>query len=134
MHMFIRTEYSLQGQSHEIFGLWVLFCHRFNISPPPPAIFIDNTKSSLLVTLKGSVQRKLRWVYNSANHWVLAWDCGAGHYLEFLIHHCLVLNIFPFPVSTAKFVGEFYNNRRSATNRCPRFAYSLVSLMLSKYY
>jgi hypothetical protein len=37
----------------------------------------------------------------------LAWDCGAGHYFEFLICRYLILNIFPFPVSTAKFIGEF---------------------------
>ncbi len=30
--------------------------------------------------LKGSVQRELRWVENSANRWVLASDRGAGHY------------------------------------------------------
>jgi hypothetical protein len=50
--------------------------------------------------LKGSVQRKLRWVLIGANHWVMVWDCGAGQ-----------LNIFPIPVTTAKLIGEFYNNR-----------------------
>ncbi len=33
----------------------------------------------LFNVLKGNVQRKLRWVKNSANHCILAWDCGAGH-------------------------------------------------------
>jgi hypothetical protein len=49
---------------------------------------------------------------------------------------CLRLgfNIFPFPVTTAKLIGEFYNNRRSAANWCPRFAYSFVLLMLRQYY
>ncbi len=84
--------------------------------------------------LKGSVQRKLRWVKNSANRWVLAWDYGAGHYFEFLLCRHLVLKIFPFPVSTAKLIGDFYNNRQSAANRYPRFAYSFVSLMLQQYY
>jgi hypothetical protein len=44
----------------------------------------------------------------------LAWDCGAGHYFEFLFRRRFVLNIFPFPVITAKLLGDFYNNRRSA--------------------
>jgi hypothetical protein len=64
----------------------------------------------------------------------LAWDCGAGHYFQFLIRLHLVLNFFPFPVGTAKLKGEFYNNRRSAANIYPRFAYSFVSLMLRQYY
>ncbi len=59
--------------------------------------------------------------------WVLAWGCGAGHYFEFLIH------IFPLLVSTAKFIGEVYNNRRSAVNQCPGFAYPFVFLMLRQY-
>jgi hypothetical protein len=44
------------------------------------------------------------------------------------------LNIFPFPVGTAKLKGEFYNNRQSAANSYPRFAYSFVSFMLRQYY
>jgi hypothetical protein len=62
--------------------------------------------------------------------WVLAWDCGAGHYCQILTCQRLILNIFLFPVSTAKLIGAFYNNRQSAANSCPRFAYSFVSLML----
>jgi hypothetical protein len=58
----------------------------------------------------------------------MAWDCGAGHCFDFLLCRRLALNIFPFLVTTAKLLGEFYNNRRSAENRCPRFAYSFVSL------
>jgi hypothetical protein len=58
----------------------------------------------------------------------LAWDFGAGHYFEFLIHHRLVLNILTFPVSTSKLLGDFYNNRQSAANNFPRFAYSLIFL------
>jgi hypothetical protein len=27
---------------------------------------------------------------------VTAWDCGAGHYFDFLLCRCLTLNIFPF--------------------------------------
>ncbi len=33
--------------------------------------------------LKGSVQRKLKWVKNIANGGVLASDRGAGHYFVF---------------------------------------------------
>ncbi len=84
--------------------------------------------------LKGSVQQKLRWVLIGANCWVLAWDCGAGHYFDFLLCRCLTLDIFPFPVTTAELIGEFYNNRRSAAHGCPRFAYSFVFLMLRHYY
>jgi hypothetical protein len=64
----------------------------------------------------------------------LDWDCGAGHYFEFLICRRLVLNIFPFPVSTAKLLGDFYNNRWSAANSSPRFTYSFIFLMLRQYY
>jgi hypothetical protein len=64
----------------------------------------------------------------------LAWDCGAGHYFELFLRRRLVLNIFPFPVSTAKLIGDLYNNRRSAANGYLRFAYSFVSLMLRQYY
>jgi hypothetical protein len=56
----------------------------------------------------------------------MVWDCGAGHHFEFLIRSHLVLNTFPFPVSTAKLLGDFFNNRRSAANSYPRFAYSFL--------
>jgi hypothetical protein len=55
-------------------------------------------------------------------------------YFQVLIRHLLVLNIFPFPVSTAKLIGDFYNKRRKAAKSCPRFAYSFVSLMLRQYF
>jgi hypothetical protein len=55
-----------------------------------------------------------------------------GIFFEFLIRRRFKLN--KFPVSTAKLKGDFYNNRRSATNMCSRFAYSFVSLMLRQYY
>jgi hypothetical protein len=64
----------------------------------------------------------------------MARDCGTGHYFDFLLHRRLTLNIFPFPVTTAKLIGKFYNNRRSATHGCPRFAYSFVFVMLRQYY
>jgi hypothetical protein len=64
----------------------------------------------------------------------MAWDCGAEHCFDFLLRRHLALNIFPFPVTIAKLLGEFYTNRRSAANRCLRFAYSFVSFMLRQYY
>ncbi len=64
----------------------------------------------------------------------MTWDCGAGHYFDFLLRRCTVLNIFPFPVTTAKLIGKFYNNRRSAARGCSHFACSFVFLMLRQYY
>jgi hypothetical protein len=78
---------------------------------------------------------KVRWVKSSAIRWVLAWDCGAEHRLFYLIVSLhLVLNIFPFPVSTTKLIGVLRNKRRSAANSFPGFAYSLVSQTLRQYY
>jgi hypothetical protein len=34
-----------------------------------------------IILFKGSVQWKLRWVYNSSICWILASNCGAGHFL-----------------------------------------------------
>jgi hypothetical protein len=64
----------------------------------------------------------------------MAWDCGAGDCLDILLRRRLALNIFPFPVTTAKLIGELCNNRRSAAHGCPRFAYSFVLLILRQYY
>ncbi len=36
------------------------------------------------VKLKGSVQRKLRWVENGVNRSEGTSDCGAGHYFDLL--------------------------------------------------
>jgi hypothetical protein len=46
----------------------------------------------------------------------------------FFFRRCLVLNIFPFPVSTEKIFGDFYNNKQSTANSFPRIAYFLLSL------
>jgi hypothetical protein len=51
-------------------------------------------------SFKGSVQQKLRWVEKVLIH-------GAGHYFFVLIRLHLILTIFPFPVSTAQFIGGF---------------------------
>jgi hypothetical protein len=64
----------------------------------------------------------------------MAWDCGTGHYFVFLLRRGLSLNIFPFQVTTAKLIGEFCNNRRSAAHGCPRFTYSFVFHMLRHCY
>jgi hypothetical protein len=64
-----------------------------------------------LKIFKGSVQRKLRWVENGVNRSVGASDCGAGHSFVVLFGSHLVFAIFPFPVSTAQSIGEFWTNR-----------------------
>jgi hypothetical protein len=67
-----------------------------------------------VVYLKGSVQRKLRWVETGINRWVWASDHGAGHCIIVEVSLHLVYSLFPFPFSTVQFIGEFWNNRRSA--------------------
>jgi hypothetical protein len=57
--------------------------------------------------LKGSVQRKLRWVENGVNRSVGASDCGAGRSFVDLFGFHLGFAIFPFPVSTAQIIGDF---------------------------
>ncbi len=69
------------------------------------------TRRILYIVLKGSVQRKLRWVKNGVNRSVGASDCGAGHSFVFLFRFHLGYAIFPFPVSTAQIIGEFWINR-----------------------
>jgi hypothetical protein len=64
-----------------------------------------------LTYLKGSVKRKLRWVENGFNRSVGASDCGAGHCFVVLFGFHLGFAIFPFPVSTTQFIGEFWKNR-----------------------
>jgi hypothetical protein len=40
-----------------------------------------------------------------------ALDCGAGHYFVVLFGFHLYFTIFPFPVSTAQMIGEFWKNK-----------------------
>jgi hypothetical protein len=68
----------------------------------------DDGESNLV---KGSVQRKLRWVKNGVNRSVGASDCGAGHSFVVLFRFHLGFAIFPFPVSTTQIIGEFWINR-----------------------
>ncbi len=51
--------------------------------------------------VKGSVQRKLRWVENGVNRSVGASDSGTGHSFVVLFRFCLGFAIFPFLASTA---------------------------------
>jgi hypothetical protein len=60
---------------------------------------------------KGSVQRKLRWVENGVNRSVGASDCGTGLSFVILFRFHLGFAIFPFPVCTVQFIGEFWINR-----------------------
>ncbi len=66
--------------------------------------------------LKGSVQRKVRWVENGVNRSIGASDCGAWHSFVVLFGFHLGLTIFPFPVSTAQDIGEFRKNKLSGTS------------------
>jgi hypothetical protein len=64
-----------------------------------------------IIRVKGSVQRKLRWVENGVNRRVGASDCGAGRSFVVLFRFHLGFAIFPFPVSTAQIIDEFWINR-----------------------
>jgi hypothetical protein len=68
-------------------------------------------KTDKETNIEGNVQRKLWWVKNGVNRSVGASDCGAGHSFVVLCGFCLGFAIFLFPVSTAKIIGEFWNNR-----------------------
>ena len=67
-------------------------------------------------SVKGSVQRKLRWVENGVNRSVGASDCGAGRSFVVLFRFHLGFAIFPFPVSAVKIIGKFWINRRSGAS------------------
>jgi hypothetical protein len=62
-------------------------------------------------SLKGSVQRKLRWVENGVIRQQWALHCGAGYYFVDLGGLHLGYAFFPFPFSTAQITGEFWKNR-----------------------
>jgi hypothetical protein len=64
-----------------------------------------------LMLLKGSVQRKLRWVENGVKRSVGASDFGTGQSFVVLFVFHPGFAIFPFPVSTAQIIGEFWKNR-----------------------
>jgi hypothetical protein len=60
------------------------------------------------IGLKVVSSEKLRWVENGANRWVLASDWGAGRSFVVLFRFHLGFAIFPFPVSTAQIIDEFW--------------------------
>ncbi len=64
----------------------LLFCKRL----------LASFRKHFHLLIKGSVQRKLRWVKNSTNCWVSAWYCGAGHYFIVLFYLYLGFAIFPW--------------------------------------
>jgi hypothetical protein len=51
---------------------------------------------------KGSVRRKLRWVKNNVECWVLAWNNGTGIFFVIFILQ-LVMNTFPVNMAQLKF-------------------------------
>ncbi len=55
-----------------------------------------NFPDTVFLLLKGSVQRKLRWVESGVFLWVWASYCGAGCYFVDLGGLHLVYNFFPF--------------------------------------
>jgi hypothetical protein len=85
---------------------------------PGGFLLIKNSriKISCKCPFKGSVKRKLRWVENSINRCVWAWDCGAGRFFYVvLLRRHLSYTIFQFPVNTAQFIGEFWKNTSNVT-------------------
>ncbi len=63
------------------------------------------------VHIKGSVQQHLWWVENGVIRLIRASHHGAGHYFVDLGGLHLVYAFFPFLVSTAQIIGEFWKNR-----------------------
>ncbi len=53
--------------------------------------------------------------------WVLIWDTGDRCLFIFLLNRPLFFNVFPFPLSTDKLLGDFRVNRRCAPNCSVRF-------------
>ncbi len=93
--------------------------------------FLKLTPCNLLV--KGSVQQKLRWVENGVNRSVGASDCGARRSFLVLIRFHLGFAKFPFPVSTAQIIGEFWINRGSSVSDVAPIELALYSCH-SQYY
>ncbi len=86
---------------------------------------------SVASPLKGSVQRKLRWVKTGVNRWVWASDHGPGQYFIVKVSLHLALSLFPFLVSTTQFIGELWNNRWSGVSD---LASVLLALHRKKYW
>ncbi len=84
----------------------------------------------MLSHLKGSVQRKLRWVENGVNRSVGASDCGAGH--SFVVLFIFHLG-FTILYSTAEFIGEFWKNKRSAMSDVAPIVLALYRIRYRRY-
>ncbi len=91
-------------------------------------------KKQILFLLRSTFRTSVFW--KSANRQMLASNCGAGHYYDFLNYVSVVLYwiYICFRSVQRKLIGKFYNNSQSAANSYMRFAYSFVSLMLLYYY
>jgi hypothetical protein len=74
-------------------------------------VAVNHTTQEKQALFKGSVQQKLSWVENGVDRSVGASDCGAGHSFVVLFRFHLGFAIILFPVSTVKFIGEFWINR-----------------------
>ncbi len=60
-------------------------------------------------------------------------DCGAGHSFAVLFRFCLGCAIFPFPVSTVEFIGEFWTNKRSAMSDVAPIQLALYRIRYWRY-
>jgi hypothetical protein len=109
-HVVVYVVYVLQYDSVDIVHVKIMVRIAFCLNNRPQNIGLLSCKF-ININIKGSVQRKLRWVENDVNKSVGAWDCGAGHSFVVLLGFHLVFSIFPFPVSTVQILGEFWNNR-----------------------
>ncbi len=77
--------------------------------------------------LKVVSSEKLRWVESVIFWQVWASYHGAGYYFVVLGSLHLVYTFFPFPVSTAQIIGEFWRNRLSGTSNVAPLVLTLYS-------
>jgi hypothetical protein len=77
--------------------------------------------------IKGSVWWKLRRIKDSANGWLMVWNCGAED--DFYRQEACILYWTPFPVNAGRLIDNFWN-RQSMVNSFPHCAYSFLFLML----
>ncbi len=66
--------------------------------------------------IKGTVQRKLRWVESGVNRWVMLQYWSAGHYFLILKGHYRVFRIKRFAATWAFIIGNVGKNWWSAEN------------------
>jgi hypothetical protein len=105
-------------------------CFRSKAKVLRPGVVLFNRKlyfdcpSSHIHAIKGSVQRKLRPI---VRYW--PGNVALGNIFFLIVSILLVLKITPFPVSLAKFQGDFWINRCIAVNNFQRFAHSFMYIM-----